>query len=333
MGIIQVCKNGLGRSVFMCTCITYENGSFYFGRNLDLDVSFGQRVVVTPRNFPLRFRTGGEWERRDVGKHYAMIGMAAGEDRYPLYAEAVNEKGLCMACLNFPGYAVYKKPEHGKKNIASYELIPWILSVCASVREAEEMLKNVNITDEAFSAQMPPAPLHWMLSDRRESLVIEPLSESVRIYENPVGVLTNNPPFEYHLHNLGHYLNVTARFPDNRFSKALDLAPCSAGTGGVGLPGDASSASRFVRAAFLKWNSVSPPEEQADVAQVFHILEGTAMVRGTVVTEGGGYDRTWYTCCVNADTGVYCFRTYDDLRIQTVEMHSFELEGSRLSAI
>lgn len=314
----------------MCTCITYQNSSFYFGRNLDLDVSFGQRVIVTPRNFPFYFRTKDEKERQFAGKHYAMIGMAAGEESYPLYAEAVNEKGLCMAGLNFPGNAVYKKHESGKINIASYELISWILSSCASVREAEEKLRHVNITDEAFAAQMPPAPLHWMISDRRESLVIESVSEGVRMFNNPAGVLTNNPPFEYHLQNLGHYLNLTAGFPENRFSKDLDLAPCSAGIGGAGLPGDASSASRFVRAAFLKWNSVSAPEEKSDVAQVFHILEGTAMVRGTVMTEDGGYDMTWYTCCVNADTGVYYYRSYEDLEVRAVDMHSFDLEEDQL---
>src|SRR5699024_2599362 len=86
-----------GRSA-MCTCIAYKNKDFYFGRNLDLDCSFGEQVVVTPRNFSLEFRNT-EWENR----HYAMIGMASADDRFPLYAEAVNEKGLCMAGLNFPG--------------------------------------------------------------------------------------------------------------------------------------------------------------------------------------------------------------------------------------
>ena len=141
----------------MCTCITYDNGSFYFGRNLDLDGSFGETVTVTPRNFTLYFRRAGRMER-----HYAMIGMAAEQDRFPLYAEAVNEKGLCMAGLNFPGNAYYQEAGTDGLELASYEVIPWLLGKYASVAEAEESLEKMRIVDLAFSKQMQPAPLHWM---------------------------------------------------------------------------------------------------------------------------------------------------------------------------
>ena len=132
----------------MCTCITYDNGSFYFGRNLDLDGSFGETVTVTPRNFTLYFRRAGRMER-----HYAMIGMAAEQDRFPLYAEAVNEKGLCMAGLNFPGNAYYQEAGTDGLELASYEVIPWLLGKYASVAEAEESLEKMRIVDLAFSKQ------------------------------------------------------------------------------------------------------------------------------------------------------------------------------------
>ena len=99
--------------------------------NLDLEYSFGEQVAVTPRNYPLHFRNGEKQEH-----HYAIIGMAAGEKSYPLYAEAANEKGLCMAGLNFPGNACYRAPEAGKTNVASWEMIPYLLGSCASVDEA-----------------------------------------------------------------------------------------------------------------------------------------------------------------------------------------------------
>lgn len=309
----------------MCTCITYQNKDFYFGRNLDLDCSFGEQVVVTPRNFPLEFRRAGR-----EAHHYAMIGMASANDSFPLYAEAVNEKGLCMAGLNFPGNAYYREVSGEGIEIASFEIIAWILGKYASVAEAEASLRKIKIVDLAFSPQMPPTPLHWMLADKEMCLVLEAVREGLKIHENPFGVLTNNPPFEYHKINMNNYLNLSARSPENRFSDGLELKGYSQGMGAVGLPGDASSASRFVRAAFLRWNSVSPEDEDSNVSQFFHILDGVAMVRGAVVTEAGTYDITTYSCCVNTRTGTYYYKTYDDSRIRKVDLCGEELEGSAL---
>ena len=309
----------------MCTCITYTNKDFYFGRNLDLDCSFGETVTITPRNFPLIFRKAGRQDH-----HYAMIGMASASDSFPLYAEAVNEKGLAMAGLNFPGNAYYQKPDDEGLGIASFELIAWILGKCASAKEAEEYVDRMKIVDLPFSDQMPPAPLHWMLADEERCLVIESVREGLKVYENPVGVLTNNPPFDFHLMNLNNYMNLTAKPPENRFTDGVALKAFAQGMGAVGLPGDASSVSRFVRAAFLKWNSVSEQTEKANVSQFFHILDSVSMVRGSVITDHGTYDITTYSCCANAKTGVYYYRTYDDHRIRQIDMHDADLESSTL---
>ena len=271
----------------MCTCITYENGGFYFGRNLDLDVSFGQTVTVTPEKFPLNFR-----KTKRAEKHYAMVGMASDNDAFPLYAEAVNEKGLSMAGLNFPGNAYYQKVGQGEHELASFEVIPWVLGTCASVAEAEDYLRKTEIVDLAFSEQMPPAPLHWMLADREKCIVLEPGREGLRIYDNPFGVLTNNPPFDFHRINLNNYLNLSARSPENRFSDRLN--------------------------------------EEATISQFFHILDNVAMVRGAVVTEEGKYDITMYSCCMNADTGVYYYKTYDDGRIRAADLRDVDLQGDQL---
>ena len=309
----------------MCTCITYKNKDFYFGRNLDIDCSFGEQVVVTPRNFSLEFRNTQQEKR-----HYAMIGMASADDRFPLYAEAVNEKGLCMAGLNFPGNAYYQKAEGRGLEIASFEVIPWILGRCSSVAEAERYLGEMRIVDTAFAEKMPPAPLHWMLADKEKCLVLEAVREGLKVYENPVGVLTNNPPFDYHRMNLNNYLGLSAENPENRFAEDLELKTYAQGMGGIGLPGDASSASRFIRAAFLKWNSAAPEEEKANVSQFFHILDSVAMVRGAVVTEAGTYDITTYSCCINAATGAYYYKTYDDSRVHRTDLSQADPEGSVL---
>lgn len=309
----------------MCTCITFKNGDFYFGRNLDLEYQFGEQVVITPRNYAITFKKNQEYT-----VHYGMIGMASVAENYPLYAEAVNEKGLCMAGLNFPGNACYKEEKEGAVNVAPYEIIPWLLGGCSTVKEAREMLANVNIIELPFTEKLPTAPLHWMLADREECIVLEAVEEGLKIYENPWGVLTNNPPFPFYQSYLCNYMNLSSQPPVNQFSQELDLKSYGQGMGGMGLPGDASPASRFVRAAFLKWNSKCSPEENANISQFFHILDGVAMVQGSVMTPEGKCDITTYSCCVNVDQGIYYYKTYSNNQIQAIRMDEKCMERKEL---
>ena len=309
----------------MCTCMTYQGQDFYFGRNLDLECGFGEKVVITPENYSFSFTDGVA-----AGHHHAMIGMASVVDNYPLYAEAVNEKGLCMAGLYYPGNAVYRREREGMVNLAFWELIPRILADCSSLAEAGAFLKQINVTNRPFREDMMPAPLHWMISDETGSLTVEPEAEGLKIYENKAGVLTNNPSFPWQVTNLNNYLHLTAQAPENRFAAGLDLKPFSQGMGAVGLPGDASSPSRFVKTVFLKHNS-SPTEAEGDsVTRFFHILENVSMVKGTVLTPEGKEDQTIYSGCVNADKGIYYFKTCENQQISAVSMHHEDLEQEEL---
>lgn len=309
----------------MCTCITYKNGDFYLGRNMDIEYSFGEKVVITPRSYPLKFR-----ETEACDSRYAMIGMATVADNYPLYAEAVNEQGLFIAGLNFPGNACYNERQEGMTNVAPYELIPWLLSACGSCEEALRKLENANLTDTPFAENMPLAPLHWILADADGCYVIESVKEGLKIYENPYGVLTNNPTFPYYQMHMANYLNLSSLPPSNRFSAGLDLRAYGQGMGAAGMPGDFSPASRFVKAAFLKWNSDSPQDEMSNIAQVFHILDGVAMVRGSVITPEGKNDITTYSCCINARTGDYYYKTYYNNQIQLVSLNEDSCSGNEL---
>lgn len=308
----------------MCTAITYYNGDHYFGRNLDLEYSYRETVTVTPRRFPFPYR-----HLDTVSTHYALIGMATVANDYPLYYEAVNEQGLSMAGLNFPGNAVYYEPREELDNICPFELIPWILGQCKNLTEARALLKRINIIQEPFSPEYPLSPLHWILADQTGSMVIETLREGMRLSEDPVGVLTNNPPFDYHLQNLSNYLNVTAREPENRFSDRAPLQVYSRGMGGIGLPGDLSSASRFVRAAFTKLNARSDPTEAASVAQFFHILGTVSQTEGCVRINGH-YEKTVYSCCCNMDKGIYYYTTYENSRVTGIRLTPKLCDGSAL---
>ena len=309
----------------MCTAVSWRNGGHYFGRNLDLEHGYGEQVTVTPRNYPFRFRAAGEMEN-----HYAMIGMACVAEGYPLYYDATNEKGLSMAGLNFPGNAVYRAPVSGKDNVAPFEFIPWVLGQCADLEQAEHLLRRLNLADIPFSSRLPLTPLHWLLSDSTGSLVVEPMKDSLHIYRNPVEVLTNSPPFNFHMANLCQYRNLTPEEAEPRFSGAIDLQPFSRGMGAIGLPGDFSSPSRFVRAAFVKLNSCSNVEELACVSQFFHILGSVAMPRGCVRLGEGTHEITRYTSCCSADTLSYYCSTYESRQITAVDMHKVDLEGNRL---
>ena len=307
----------------MCTAVTYKTKDHYFGRNLDLEGSFGETVTVTPRNFPFDFRKMGKMER-----HFAMIGMAHVSEGYPLYYDATNEKGLSMAGLNFPGNAVYKPYCALKDNVAPFELIPWILCQCATVSDAEKLLKRINLLEESFSDRLPLSPLHWIISDQERSITLEPLKSGIRIYDNPVGVLTNNPTFDYHMFNLCNFMTLSKCEPKNAWN--IPLENYSRGMGAMGLPGDFSSMSRFVKAAFVKLNSVSGETEKECVSQFFHILRSVEMPRGSVQLGEGVYEITVYSSCCNTSRGIYYYTTYENSAICAVDMHKGDLDGSTL---
>ena len=303
----------------MCTAVSIGK---YFGRNLDLERSYVESVVVTPRNYKFVMRT-----LPDIETHYAMVGMATVVGDYPLYYEATNEKGLSMAGLNFPVNADYKPFREGEDNVAPFELIPYILAKCENVAQAKELMGRINIVDINFSEELPLSPLHWIISDKEESITIESVKAGLKIYENPYGVLTNNPTFDYHLMNINNYMGLHEGFAENRIAKDKAFDNYSLGMGALGLPGDYSSASRFVRAVFIKEKSPCFENEKEAVSHFFHILGGVAMPKGCVLTKSGEHEYTRYSSCCNADKGVYYYRTYDNSSITVVDMHSCDLEA------
>lgn len=309
----------------MCTAATYLTKDFYFGRNLDLEHSYRESVTVTPRAFPLHFRCG-----KMLDNHYALIGMATVAEGYPLYYEATNEKGMSLAGLNFPGNAVYYEAVEGKDNITPFELIPWLLGQCATVDQAKTLLETMNLWKEPFSETFPLSPLHWILADRKECLVLESMADGLKVYENPVGILTNNPPFDFHMYNLASHMNLTPMPPENRFSGKIDLKPFSLGMGSIGLPGDMSSPSRFVKAAFTKLNSRSGDTESESVSQFFHILGSVSQPRGLTNVRAEEYEFTLYSSCCNTDKGIYYYTTYENSQISAVDMHRENLDGKDL---
>lgn len=309
----------------MCTALAYKTKDFYFGRTLDYESSYGEEIVITPRQYPFAFRNGAK-----RNEHYALIGMAHVAGGYPLYYEAVNEKGLGMAGLNFVGNACYGKEKEGKDNIASFELIPWILGQCSTVKEVRELLEKVNVTNLAFHESFPVSPLHWLIADEKETITVEAVEEGLFVYDNPVGVLTNNPPFPQQMFQLNNYMHLSPKQPKNLFSERLKLQTYSRGMGALGLPGDLSSASRFVRAAFTKLNAIATQKEEDSVGQFFHIMGTVEQSKGCCEVNEGAYEYTIYTSCCNASKGIYYYTTYFNHQINAVDMHEEDLDGKKV---
>ncbi len=308
----------------MCTAVTYNSTNHYFGRNLDLEYSYNEAVTITPRNFPFEFR-----ECPVIDHHYALIGIATVEGGYPLYYDAANEQGLSIAALNFPGNAHYLPISEKKHNIAPFELIPWVLSKCKSINEARELLLKTNIANIVFSDKFPLTPLHFLIADKSGSIVVEPLKSGLVIHENPIGILTNNPTFDMQMFNLRNYMHLSSMPPENKFSDKIFLEPYSNGMGALGLPGDLSSSSRFVRAAFTKLNSPTCTTENESISQFFHILSSVSHTRGSVMV-GDKYEITVYSSCCNTDNGIYYYTTYENSSITAVNMYQEDLDSSAL---
>lgn len=306
----------------MCTAVSFITKDHYFGRTLDLELSFGEETVITPRSFS---PPGG---RRPLGR-FALIGTAKVSEGYPLYFDATNEKGLSAAGLNFP-YSAHYPPAKDGDEVAPFELIPLLLSNCETVEDAVKLLCGIRLASIEFSKSIPASPLHWLVSDGERSVTVEPLKSGLKVTENPVGVLTNEPAFDYHMANLCCYMGLTAGRPENRLFKGVELAPWSRGMGAMGLPGDLSSPSRFVRAAFTKLNIQSGESEEESVASFFHILGAVQQQKGCCLLGDGSPVYTVYTSCCNTNKGIYYCTTYEDPRICAVDMRREDLDGRKL---
>ena len=331
----------------MCTAISLSAQNHYFGRNLDLEYSYEESVVITPRNYNFSFR-----HQNPLPTHHAIIGMAYICYNYPLYYDATNEVGLSMAGLNFPADAYYFPSRTSYDNITPFELIPWVLCQCETIGEACLLLEKTNILAESFSHDLPLSPLHWMISDKTGSLTVESTKKGLSVYTNPVGVLTNSPTFDMQLFHLNNYMNLSNTAPENHFSNALKLRQYSNGMGALGMPGDWSSQSRFVKVAFLNANAVCEDSEEDCINQFFHILDTVSHPRGCVVMNpthnphdtknlstrpdcapnkpSTKYEITLYSSCCNTEKGIYYYKTFHNNQISAVDLRRENLDSYAL---
>ena len=212
----------------MCTSVLFRNGNHnFFGRNLDLQYQLANDVTVCPRNYVLPYH-----HLPDMPHHPAIVGMAITGYGYPLFFEGINEYGVGVASLNFPGYGQYaKQPVEGKTNVTSFELIPYLLSTCRSLEDAKRELANLNIVADAFNDRIQSVPLHWICCDKTGSVVVEMTATGLHVYDNDLNVLANAPEYPTQAVNVANYLNLTPEYPHNRIMPDVTVPVYSSGMG------------------------------------------------------------------------------------------------------
>ncbi len=310
----------------MCTAIALKTKDFYFGRNLDFGYSFNEGVIICPRNHVFPFR-----HLDSISIHQAMIGMGIVQDDFPLFFDAVNESGVAIAGLNFPESYKSYAPINGKKNVAQFEFIPYLLSKATNLEDTRRILKDLSISKDDFSQDLTESKLHWMISDKTGSIVVESTSKGLMVYDNPVHVLTNEPEFPFQLFNLNNYRKISPKDPENTFVKETNLPIYCKGLGGIGLPGDMSSMSRFVKATFIRSNAISFEEEDESVNRFMHILDSVFQVKGCIIYDGDEYEHTVYSSVMNTQKGLYYYKTYTNSRINCINMHKTDIDKKELS--
>lgn len=288
----------------MCTSIAFRQKDLYFGRNMDLDYNFGERIVATPRRFLLKSLGNKE--------HLGFIGTATLVDGYPLYADVMNEKGLCIAGLNFYEKAYYRSPCEGKTNVPAFDFIAFVAAKFSSVEDFTKEFEKINITDQAFSEKIPCPTLHWMVSDNISSVVIESSKKGINLYKNPLDVMTNLPEFQEQL-------------------ESYEKMKSEEGSAPADFPVMLSSSSRFLRMAHFLGNDFKKTDPNSIISHVFHLLDTVAVPDASVKVQNGNYHKTTYSICLDTLNKRYYIRTYENSRISCVQLNEKMLSTTDLS--
>lgn len=295
---------------------------------MDLAYYFNQAVMIIPRNYQYQDKVTGNI----VTNKRAIIGMGTVIDNHPALADGMNDAGLACAGLNFEGYAYFEQdPVEGKHNIAPYDFIQWVLSNHETVEQVKQGIEHLELVNRPINDKTPVSMLHWMIVDKKgEAIVVEKTKDGISVYDNHLGVIANNPTFDWHMTNLNEYLHVSPTSPKEAKWGEHTLKALGVGAGTLGIPGDFASVSRFVRIAFIRAHMPKIAGDIQAITQFFHMLDYVKMVKGGVLTDEGLEDFTTYTSCMDQEKGIYYYKTYENHRINAVDMHKEQLEGTSL---
>jgi choloylglycine hydrolase len=325
--------------VSACTGITIKprDGSVIFARTLEFAVDIRSNVIVVPRGKDHVGSTpdgkpGLPWKSR-----YGSVGMNAFD--LPLLADGLNEKGLHVGVFYFPGYAGYQAIAAGDngRTLAPQELAGFLLGTCANAEEAVEAARSVRVGEVVFKEFGFVPPFHFIVNDASgKSVVLEYVGGELKVHRNPLGVMSNSPTFDWHMTNLSNYVNLTVSNVPKLDGAGAELKAFGQGSGMLGLPGDFTPPSRFVRAVAFSKSALPVETARAGVLQAFHILNQFDIPKGAArgVEHGKTVaDFTLWTTAADLKNLRYYFRTFDNSRIRVIDLRSVDLDARAVKTI
>jgi choloylglycine hydrolase len=305
-----------------------KDNSYVNGRTLEFGIQLDTSAVIIPRGYSF-VGTTPIGQGMSYQSKYACVGAITFDDISIL--DGINEKGLTVGTFYFPGFAKYSQinSENLSKALSPLEFPNWIVSQFATVEEVKAALANVTIAETTNPnwGSMPP-PLHYIVYDKMgKCLVIEPIDGQLKTYDNKLGVFTNSPSFDWHMTNLRNFINLTTFSANPVTLSGVSLSPLGQGSGMVGLPGDFTSPSRFVRAAIFSATAIPPANAEDAVFQAFHILNQFDIPLGASREKNNGKiytDYTMITSVKDPQSLKYYFKTYEDQSIRYIDLNKFD---------
>ncbi len=334
---VAICSAPLAQACTSFLLRTSDGGAVY-GRTMEFGFLIDSQAIVVPRRFALHGtgpdgKPGLAWNAK-----YGAVGLNA----YGLnvFTDGMNEKGLAGGILLFPGYAGYADPAKADaaKALAPWEFLTWALTSFATVQEVKAALPGITIIDLPQSNLGAPPPVHYVLHDASgASIVIEPIGGVLKVYDNPVGVLTNAPTFDWQITNLSNYVKIS---PENAPPLKIDemtIAPFGEGSGLLGVPGDPTPPSRFVRALAYVTTARKMPTGDESVRLAEHILNNFDIPSGFIQTGRSASTKTpleftQWSSIADLSRKRYYVKTYEDQTLRGIDLMNMDLDAKTIQA-
>jgi choloylglycine hydrolase len=328
------------QAALACTGITLRpsDGTVISARSLEFGLNLDSALTFVPRGYRLtaQFADGSHgavWTQK-----YAALGLNAFGQ--PFFGEGLNEAGLGAGAFYLPGFAEYAPPipDRAERSLLSVHLVTWILGNCATVAETKERIHEIALVQGRLPQVPAEMPLHYRVTDATGAvLVIEYVDGgTLRLYDAPLGVITNSPTYDWHLTNLRNYTSLRPADVAQSRLGSLELSELGQGSGLRGLPGDFSPPARFVRAAALQAFARPAADARAGVNLALHILNNVDIPVGPVSDEHDGqtrYDRTEWVSVSDLTGRTFYFRTYDNMQLRRAALDSFDPQSAQVQTI
>ncbi|KAB2731524.1 linear amide C-N hydrolase [Brucella intermedia] len=330
----------LPQAAYACTSfiLPTKDGSFVYGRTMEFGFNIDSKMIMIPRNFKMTSQLSADTAGKTWNAKYAAVGMNA--FGLPALIDGMNEKGLAGGILYFPDFAQYPDPSSVKpeNSLAPWDFLSWALGNFSTVAEVKAALETVAVVGVKQSDMGFVPPVHYTLHDTTgASIVIEPVDGKLKVYDNPLSVLTNAPTFDWHMTNLRNYVNLSPKNVKALKINNETIQQLGEGSGMLGVPGDMTPPSRFVRASanLLSARSVASGIESVRLAE--HILNSFDIPIGLVQGEAGEEDKpvdyTQWSTVADMKNDVYYVKTYEEQILRGVSLKDLDLDAKELLTI